>query len=107
MATLLYPGKEFKITHQEMIKGISRGQTGKKYCYHDELIVPIIENTPEERDLTVCHSNRAHILYRNCLKFGSVPRARVAVVLCHAANICITAHVTTKPDCQICNCLAP
>ena len=28
MATLLYPGKEFKITHQEMIKGIRRGQTG-------------------------------------------------------------------------------
>ena len=57
MATLLYPGKEFKITHQEMIKGISRGQTGKKYCYHDELVVPIIENTPEERDLTVCGIN--------------------------------------------------
>ena len=55
MATLLYPSKEFKITHQEMIKGISRGQTGKKYCYHDELVVPIIENTPEERDLTVSH----------------------------------------------------
>jgi methylthioribulose-1-phosphate dehydratase len=53
MATLLYPGKEFKITHQEMIKGISRGQTGKKYRYHDELVVPIIENTPEESDLTV------------------------------------------------------
>ena len=55
MATLLYPGKEFKITHQEMIKGISRGQTGKKYRYHDELVVPIIENTPEERDLTVSY----------------------------------------------------
>ncbi|MCG8623510.1 MAG: hypothetical protein MJE68_16150, partial [Proteobacteria bacterium] len=53
MATLLCPGKEFKITHQEMIKGISRGQMGKKYRYHDELVVPIIENTPEERDLTV------------------------------------------------------
>ena len=56
MATLLYPGKEFKISHQEMIKGISRGQMGKKYCYHDELVVPIIENTPEERDLTVSNS---------------------------------------------------
>jgi methylthioribulose-1-phosphate dehydratase len=61
MATLLYPGKEFKITHQEMIKGISRGQTGKKYRYHDELVVPIIENTPEERDLTV--SNKKFIYY--------------------------------------------
>ena len=27
MATLLYSGKEFRITHQEMIKGIRRGQT--------------------------------------------------------------------------------
>jgi methylthioribulose-1-phosphate dehydratase len=60
MATLLYPGKEFKITHQEMIKGVSRGQTGKKYRYHDELVVPIIENTPEERDLTV--SDTIHFL---------------------------------------------
>ena len=58
MATLLYPGKEFKITHQEMIKGIAKGQTGKKYCYYDELVVPIIENTPEERDLTVCLVDR-------------------------------------------------
>ena len=30
MATLVSPGKEFRITHQEMIKGIERGQTGEK-----------------------------------------------------------------------------
>ena len=28
MATLLYPGTEFKITHQEMIKGIKKCQSG-------------------------------------------------------------------------------
>ena len=25
------------------------------FRYHDELVVPIIENTPEERDLTVSY----------------------------------------------------
>ena len=28
MATLLYPGKEFRITHMEMIKGIRKDKTG-------------------------------------------------------------------------------
>ncbi|KAI4876147.1 hypothetical protein NFI96_017580 [Prochilodus magdalenae] len=51
MATLLFPGKEFRITHQEMIKGIRRGNSGTNYRYNDILVVPIIENTPEEKDL--------------------------------------------------------
>jgi len=29
MATLLYPGTEFRITHQEMIKGIQKNKSGK------------------------------------------------------------------------------
>lgn len=29
MATLLYPGTTFRITHQEMIKGIKKCQSGK------------------------------------------------------------------------------
>lgn len=33
MATLLYPGKEFRITHQEMIKGIRKGTSGTNYRY--------------------------------------------------------------------------
>ena len=69
MVTLLYPGKEFKITHQEMIKGISRGQTGKKYCYHDELVIPIIENTPEERDLTVSAVLCTYMYHREIILF--------------------------------------
>jgi len=52
MATLLYPGKEFRITHQEMIKGIRIGSTKENLRFFDELVVPIIENTAEERDLT-------------------------------------------------------
>ncbi|NWI92338.1 MTNB dehydratase, partial [Pitta sordida] len=51
MATLLYPGTEFRITHQEMIKGIQKCTSGGYYRYDDTLVVPIIENTPEEKDL--------------------------------------------------------
>lgn len=31
MVTMLYPGKEFRITHQEMIKGMKKGTTGVNY----------------------------------------------------------------------------
>lgn len=51
LATLLCPGTEFRITHQEMIKGIRKCQEYRNYRYDEELIVPIIENTPEEKDL--------------------------------------------------------
>jgi len=51
MATLLWPGKEFRISHQEMIKGVRIAGTGKALSYLDTLVVPIIENTPNEEDL--------------------------------------------------------
>lgn len=51
MATLLFPGKEFKCTHLEMIKGIKNQQLGRNMRYDEELVVPIIENTPFEEDL--------------------------------------------------------
>ena len=35
------------MTHQEMIKGISG------HCYHEPLVVPIIENTPRECNLAL------------------------------------------------------
>lgn len=50
MVTLLYD-KEFVITHQEMIKGIKKGTNGPNLRYQDILVVPIIDNTPEEKDL--------------------------------------------------------
>ncbi|KAL7747320.1 Methylthioribulose-1-phosphate dehydratase [Sorochytrium milnesiophthora] len=51
MATLLYPGETFEITHQEMIKGIRIGSTKDNLQYNDRLVVPIVENTPQEEDL--------------------------------------------------------
>lgn len=51
MVTLLWPGKEFRISHQEMIKGMRIGGMGTALSYLDELVIPIIENTPQEEDL--------------------------------------------------------
>ncbi|KAJ8662050.1 methylthioribulose-1-phosphate dehydratase [Lichtheimia ornata] len=62
MATLLYPGSTFEISHQEMIKGIRRGSTKTNLRYFDKLVVPIVENTPEEEDLTdrMAEAMKAH-----------------------------------------------
>ena len=51
MVTLLSPGNEFVITHQEMIKGIQKGLGPEYHKYYDKIVVPIIDNTAEERDL--------------------------------------------------------
>ncbi|KAG5337952.1 Methylthioribulose-1-phosphate dehydratase [Termitomyces sp. Mn162] len=50
MATLLWEGPVFRISHQ-MIKGVRIGGTGKTLSYLDTLELPIIENTPDEEDL--------------------------------------------------------
>ncbi|XP_065157188.1 probable methylthioribulose-1-phosphate dehydratase [Atheta coriaria] len=51
LATMVFPGNEFHCTHLEMIKGIRNCKLGRNYNYDEELIVPIIENTPFEQDL--------------------------------------------------------
>ncbi|XP_039278981.1 methylthioribulose-1-phosphate dehydratase-like [Nilaparvata lugens] len=51
LITMLYPLKEFRISHLEMIKGIRNQELNRNYRYDEELVVPIIENTPEEADL--------------------------------------------------------
>jgi len=51
MATLLWPGEVFEVSHLEMIKGVRLGGMGESLSYLDKLVVPIIENTPHEEDL--------------------------------------------------------
>ncbi|XP_014219437.1 probable methylthioribulose-1-phosphate dehydratase [Copidosoma floridanum] len=51
MVTLLWPGTEFRCTHLEMIKGIRNQKLNRALRYDEELVVPIIENTPFEEDL--------------------------------------------------------
>ncbi|KAK7021118.1 hypothetical protein SK128_028327 [Halocaridina rubra] len=51
LASLCYSGPEFKVTHLEMIKGIKCGSEDRPMRYDEELVVPIIENTPFEADL--------------------------------------------------------
>ncbi|CAH9115677.1 unnamed protein product [Cuscuta europaea] len=56
LVTMMNPSaKEFRITHMEMIKGI------QGHGYYDELVVPIIENTAHERELTDSLVEAAHI----------------------------------------------
>ena len=54
MLTLLLPrdAPSFRISHQEMIKGVRLGGMGKTLRFFDTLEVPIIENTADEEDLT-------------------------------------------------------
>lgn len=51
MATLAYAGSEFKVTHLEMIKGIKCASEDRQMRYDEEVVVPIIDNTPFEADL--------------------------------------------------------
>lgn len=55
LATLLF-GDTFRVTHLEMMKGIAG------VGFHDELVVPIIENTAHECDLadSMADAMRAH-----------------------------------------------
>lgn len=45
-----------QITHMEMIKGI------QGHGYYDELVVPIIENTAHESELTEALSEAVYLL---------------------------------------------
>uniref|UniRef100_A0A914C2E1 Class II aldolase/adducin N-terminal domain-containing protein n=1 Tax=Acrobeloides nanus TaxID=290746 RepID=A0A914C2E1_9BILA len=48
LLTQLIKGGQFEIANQEMIKGIMNRKTWKAYANVDKLIVPIVDNEPEE-----------------------------------------------------------
>jgi len=48
IASVVFPGKEIKLTHMQSIRGIKNDLTGKNHGYEDELIIPVIENRPAE-----------------------------------------------------------
>lgn len=52
LASMLTEDKQICVSHQEMIKGIKKGSSSESHRYDDLLVVPIIENTPFEKDLT-------------------------------------------------------
>ncbi len=54
LLTMLLPhdAMSFRISHQEMIKGVRIGGVGSTLRFYDTLEVPIIENTADEEDLT-------------------------------------------------------
>ncbi|KAJ8422792.1 hypothetical protein Cgig2_023274 [Carnegiea gigantea] len=63
LVTMINPTvKEFRITHMEMIKGI------QGHGYYDELVVPIIENSAHERDLTDALAVAVSALPSPCIK---------------------------------------
>ncbi|CAE6421632.1 unnamed protein product [Rhizoctonia solani] len=51
MATLLWEGETWEVSHLEMIKGVRKAGTDKALSYLDTVVVPIIDNTPFEEDL--------------------------------------------------------
>lgn len=89
LVTLLF-GAEFRITHQEMLKGIWRGSSAMVHRYDDTLVVPIIENTPEERDLK---ASMAHAMQR-------YPDSNAVLVRRHGVYVCGRTWQQTKSMCE-------
>jgi hypothetical protein len=81
LVTLLYD-KEFRITHMEMIKGI------KGLGYHDELVVPIIENTAHEADLKESMDQA----------IKAYPKATAVLVRRHGVYIWGYGHTVSPPS---------
>lgn len=53
LTQLVKGSNQFEISNQEMIKGVMNRKTWKAYSNIDKLVVPIIENEPEEYMLLV------------------------------------------------------
>ncbi|RLM68963.1 hypothetical protein C2845_PM17G09180 [Panicum miliaceum] len=85
IATMLNPGaKEFRMTHMEMIKGI------KGHGYRDELVIPIIENTPYEYELTDSLSEA----------IASYPKATAVLVRNHGIYVWGDSWINAKTQAE-------
>ncbi|XP_017481964.1 PREDICTED: probable methylthioribulose-1-phosphate dehydratase [Rhagoletis zephyria] len=90
MATLLWPGEVFRCTHLEMIKGIYDENLKRYLRYDEELVVPIIENTPFERDL-------ADSMYAAMLKY---PGCSAVLVRRHGVYVWGKSWEKAKTMCE-------
>jgi methylthioribulose-1-phosphate dehydratase len=88
MVTLLYE-REFRITHQEMIKGV-RKTPDSWHRYYDTLVVPIIENTAEEADLTD----------RLSAAIAAYPHAQAVLVRRHGVYVWGKTWAEAKTTCE-------
>ncbi|XP_038989281.1 probable bifunctional methylthioribulose-1-phosphate dehydratase/enolase-phosphatase E1 1 [Phoenix dactylifera] len=85
LATMIHPFlKEFRITHMEMIKGI------QGHGYHDELVIPIIENTPHESELTESLSEA----------IAAYPKATAVLVRNHGIYIWGDSWISAKTQAE-------
>lgn len=51
LVSMLWPGTEFRITHQKMIQCIKKGNSDAHFDYHETLVIPIIENKSTEDEI--------------------------------------------------------
>ncbi|CAO2144130.1 unnamed protein product [Urochloa humidicola] len=85
IASMLEPGaKEFRMTHMEMLKAI------KGHGYRDELVIPIIENTPYEYELTDSLSEA----------IASYPKATAVLVRNHGIFVWGDSWISTKTQAE-------
>ncbi|ONK77248.1 uncharacterized protein A4U43_C02F4600 [Asparagus officinalis] len=85
LVTMLHPfAKEFRITHMEMIKGI------QGHGYYDELVVPIIENTALESELTEALSEA----------IAAYPKATAVLVRNHGIYVWGDSWISAKTQAE-------
>lgn len=106
MVTLLYD-KDFRITHQEMIKGIRKGYgpNAPALNYYDELVVPIIENTNREEDLRdrmaqVPFYNKVNSLIASRQAMKEYPESCAVLVRRHGVYVWGDSWVKAKTMCE-------
>ncbi|KAM0827786.1 hypothetical protein ACQ4PT_067964 [Festuca glaucescens] len=93
MATMLVPrAKEFRMTHMEMIKGI------KGHGYRDELVIPIIENTPYEYELRLF--GRSGVPDVKLLQIKAYPKATAVLVRNHGIYVWGDSWINAKTQAE-------